>query len=163
MPPKPYLRPSHPDDNPAIAAIIRSVMTSYGAVGPGFSIEDAEVDEMHETYDVPRSLLLVVDDGEGRVIGCGGIAPLAGGDADTCELKKMYFLPEARGLGLGRELMMTLEEAARYRRYRVVYLETLGSMVEAAKLYQRLQYTPLAGPMGNTGHTRCGSFYAKTL
>ncbi|MEI2718567.1 MAG: GNAT family N-acetyltransferase [Gemmatimonadales bacterium] len=163
MPPKPYLRPSQPDDNPAIAAIIRSVMTSYGAVGPGFSIEDAEVDEMHETYDVPRSLLLVVDDGQGRVIGCGGIAPLAGGDDDTCELKKMYFLPEARGLGLGRELMTTLEEAARNRGFRVVYLETLSTMVEAAKLYDRMQYTPLPGPMGNTGHTRCGSFYAKTL
>ena len=163
MPPKPYLRPSQPADNPAIAAIIRSVMTSYGAVGPGFSIEDAEVDEMHETYDVPRSLLLVVDDGQGRVIGCGGIAPLAGGDADTCELKKMYFLPEARGLGLGRELMTTLEEAARNRGFRVVYLETLSTMVEAAWLYDRMQYTPLPGPMGNTGHTRCGSFYAKTL
>jgi putative acetyltransferase len=163
MPPKPYLRPSHPDDDPAIAAIIRAVMTSYGAVGPGFSIEDAEVDAMYEAYALPRSLLLVVDDGEGRVIGCGGIAPLAGGDADTCELKKMYFLPEARGLGLGRELLTTLEEAARNRGFRVMYLETLSSMVEAAKLYDRLHYLPLSGPMGNTGHTRCGSFYAKTL
>lgn len=163
MPAKPYLRTSRPEDNPAIAAIIRSVMTSYGAVGPGFSIEDAEVDMMHETYAVPRSLLLVVDDGEGRVIGCGGIAQLAGGDEDTCELKKMYFLPEARGLGLGRELMATLEEAARNRGYRVIYLETLGSMVEAARLYDRMQYTPLPGPMGNTGHSGCGHFYAKTL
>ena len=163
MSPTPHLRPSHPDDNPAIAAIIRRVMTSYGAVGPGFSIEDAEVDEMHETYDVPRSLLLVVDDGEGGVIGCGGIAPLTGGDADTCELKKMYFLPEARGMGLGRALKTTLEEAARDRGYRVVYLETLSTMVEAATLYARMQYTPLPGPMGNTGHTRCGNFYAKTL
>lgn len=159
----PFLRTSHQDDSPALAAVIRSVMTSYGAVGPGFSIEDVEVDQMHETYSAPRSLLLVVDDGTGRVIGCGGIAPLAGGDPHTCELKKMYFLPEARGLGLGRELMTTLEEAARERGFRMAYLETLSTMVEAAKLYERMQYTPLPGPLGQTGHNRCDHFYAKEL
>lgn len=160
---KPHLRPSQSDDDVALATVIRTVMTSYGAVGPGFSIEDAEVDQMHETYNAPRSLLLVVDDGTGRVIGCGGIAPLEGGDADTCELKKMYFLPEARGLGLGRELMMTLEDAARDRGFRMVYLETLDTMTEAAKLYERMHYSPIPGPLGCTGHSRCNHFYTKQL
>ncbi len=159
----PYLRGSAPGENPALAGVIRTVMTSFGAVGPGFSIEDAEVDRMHETYATPRSLLLVVDDGKGRVIGCGGIAPLEGGDARTCELKKMYFLPEARGLGLGRELMTALEAAARDHGFRTVYLETLSTMIEAAKLYERMQYVPLPGPLGSTGHSRCNHFYGKEL
>lgn len=159
----PFLRPSRPDDDPALAAVIRTVMTSYGAVGPGFSIEDVEVDRMHETYDAPHSLLLVVDDGTGRAIGCGGIAPLEGGDPDTCELKKMYFLPEARGRGLGRELIATLEAAARDRGFRVVYLETLDTMHEAAKLYERMRYSPIPGPLGHTGHNRCNHFYTKRL
>lgn len=159
----PHLRPSRPDDDAALATVIRTVMTSYGAVGPGFSIEDAEVDQMHATYAQPRSLLLVVDDGGGRVIGCGGIAPLAGGDPDICELKKMYFLPEARGRGLGRALMTGLEAAARERQFRMVYLETLDTMVEAGNLYARMEYTPRDSPMGDTGHCRCTHFYTKTL
>ena len=42
--------------------------------------------------------------GDGRVVGGGGIAPLAGGDPDVCELRKMYFLPSLRGLGAGMAL-----------------------------------------------------------
>jgi hypothetical protein len=40
------IRPMRPEDNPTVADIIRQVMTEFGAVGCGFSIEDAEVDNM---------------------------------------------------------------------------------------------------------------------
>lgn len=156
-------RPVQPADNPQVANIIRTVMTEYGAVGRGYSIEDPEVDNMFEAYDNERSHFLVLETPDGRLAGCGGIAPLRGGDADTCELKKMYFLPEARGQGLGRALVTCLEEEARRRDFRVMYLETIASMQEANRLYQRLHFEPLPGPMGNTGHTACGLFYRKRL
>ncbi len=44
------IRPIRPEDNPAVAQIIRQVMTEFGAVGCGFSIEDDEVDSMFEAY-----------------------------------------------------------------------------------------------------------------
>jgi putative acetyltransferase len=44
------LRTIRPGDNPQVAGIIRSVMTEFGAVGPGFSIMDPEVDHMYEAY-----------------------------------------------------------------------------------------------------------------
>ncbi len=157
------LRPIRPEDNPAVARIIRTVMTEYGAVGPGYSIEDPEVDAMFETYDHPRALFLVLENNKGEPVGCGGIAPLAGGDADTCELKKMYFLPEARGQGMGRQLVETLEAAARQRGFRYMYLETIAAMQEANHLYRRLNFDPLPGAMGNTGHSACGLFYGKLL
>ena len=69
--------PIRPEDNPAVARIIRTVMTEYGAVGPGYSIEDPEVDAMFETYDHPRALFLVLENNKGEPVGCGGIAPLA--------------------------------------------------------------------------------------
>lgn len=163
MPSTLALRPIRREDNPAVARIIRTVMTEYGAVGPGYSIEDPEVDAMFEAYDHARALFLVLENTSGELVGCGGIAPLAGGDADTCELKKMYFLPDARGQGMGRLLVETLEDAARQRNFRYMYLETIAAMQEANRLYQRLNFDPLPGPMGNTGHSACGLFYRKEL
>ncbi|MBK9336862.1 MAG: GNAT family N-acetyltransferase [Lewinellaceae bacterium] len=158
-----FFRPIRSEDNTAVARIIRTVMTEYGAVGSGFSIEDPEVDAMFEAYDQPRAVFLVLVNDEGRLVGCGGMAPLQGGDADTCELKKMYFLPEARGQGMGRQLVETLENAARRHGFRIMYIETIAAMQEANRLYRRLQFEPLTGPMGNTGHTGCGLFYKKEL
>lgn len=164
MPSSLTLRPIRPEDNLQVAAIIRAVMTDYGAVGPGFSIEDPEVDGMYEAYNHPRALFLVLENTtDGQVVGCGGIAPLQGGAPDTCELKKMYFLPAARGQGMGRRLVETLEVAAGRRGFRYMYIETLSSMQEANRLYQRLGFEPLPGPMGSTGHGGCNQFYGKAL
>ncbi len=153
------LRPIRPEDNPGIAEIIRTVMTEYGAVGEGYSIQDA----MFEAYNDKRSCFLVLENAGGRLVGCGGVAPLRGGDADTCELKKMYFLPEARGHGQGRRLVGILEEEARRRGFRYMYLETIAAMQEANRLYQKLDFESLPGAMGNTGHSACGLFYRKEL
>ncbi len=157
------LRPICPEDNARVAYIIRTVMTAYGAVGEGYSIQDPEVDAMFEANDDPRACFLVLETTGGALLGCGGIAPLRGGDPDTCELKKMYFLPEARGQGMGRKLVEVLENEARQRNFRYMYLETIAAMQEANRLYQRLQFESLPGPMGNTGHTSCGLFYGKHL
>src|SRR5688572_595383 len=99
-----HFRPIEPADDPAVARLIRAVMPEFGACGSGFAIQDPEVDRMHATYSLPRSAYWVLQR-DGAVIGGGGVAPLRGGDEDTCELQKMYFLPEARGLGLGRRLL----------------------------------------------------------
>ena len=71
------------------------------------------------------------------VEGGGGIAPLAGGDDDTCELRKMYFLPSARGLGAGAALMARCLDAARGFGFPQCYLETLTGMDAAMRLYER--------------------------
>jgi putative acetyltransferase len=99
-------------DDAAIAAIIRSVMPEFGAVGDGFAINDPDVDWMSRAYSDPKSAYFVVEH-QGLVKGGGGVAPLAGGDGKTCELRKMYFLPELRGLGAGNALISLCLEAAR--------------------------------------------------
>lgn len=148
-------------DNKAIAAIIRQVMTEFGASGEGFSIHDPEVDHMFETYNLPRSAFFVVE--EGKVVGGAGIAPLAGGDVDICELKKMYFLPEARGKGMGKEIIRRCLESARAFGYRTCYIETIARMEAANKLYKSFGFKKITAPMGNTGHSACESFYALEL
>ncbi|TCT25888.1 putative acetyltransferase [Thermomonas haemolytica] len=98
------IRPIQPGDDAAMAAVIRTVMPEFGAVGSGFAINDPEVDWMSRAYAAPRHAYFVLER-DGRVLGGAGVAPLAGGDPDTCELRKMYFLPEARGLGAGAAMM----------------------------------------------------------
>ena len=149
------------DDN-AVAAIIREVMPSFGACGAGFALSDTEVDAMSAAYAAPRSAYFVVEE-EGRVLGGAGIAPLDGGAPDTCELRKMYFLPAARGRGLGERVLRRCLEQARAFGFRRCYLETLTSMDAAMKLYERIGFRRLPGPLGNTGQFSCDRHYLLEL
>jgi len=159
---KPHLRPIEPCDDAAVAAIIRSVMTAFGASGPGFAIHDAEVDAMCEAYRRPGCAYFVWEE-SGVVIGGAGVAPLSGGDGRTCELRKMYFLPEARGRGLGAALLRQCLTTARLLGYGRIYLETLERMDAARRLYESAGFKPLCVAEGSTGHHGCDRFYALEL
>lgn len=156
------IRPIRVADDPAMAWIIRTVMPEFGAVGEGFAINDPEVDWMSRAYAAPRSAYFVIEY-EGVVRGGGGVAPLAGGDADTCELRKMYFLPELRGLGIGRALMAQCLDTACGFGFARCYLETLGGMNAAMRLYERSGFRRIDAPLGATGHGGCNTFYLLPL
>ena len=156
------LRPITPADDAAMARIIRTVMPEFGAGGCGFAINDPEVDWMSKAYAAPRHAYFVLEQ-DGEVLGGGGIAPLEGGEAVTCELRKMYFLPEARGLGAGAAMMARCLDAARAAGFRQCYLETLTGMDAAMRLYERSGFRRIDGPMGNTGHGGCNTFYLREL
>ena len=156
------IRPIEPRDDAGMASIIRTVMPEFGATGCGFAINDPEVDWMSRAYAQPQCAYFVVED-EGVVLGGGGIAPLEGGDAATCELRKMYFLPAARGRGAGATMMERCLEAARELGFRQCYLETLSGMDAAMKLYERSGFRRIDAPMGDTGHGGCNTFYLRAL
>jgi putative acetyltransferase len=156
------IRPISTADDAAMAAIIRAVMPEFGACGEGFAINDPEVDWMSRAYSEPRHAYFVLER-EGRVLGGAGIAPLTGGDAGTCELRKMYFLPEGRGTGAGAAMMSKCLDAARDAGFAQCYLETLRGMDAAMRLYERSGFRRIAAPMGATGHGGCNAFYLRTL
>lgn len=156
------IRPITSADDVAMAAIIRAVMPEFGAVGDGFAINDPEVDWMSRAYAHPRSAYFVVEH-DGVVVGGGGVAPLDGGDGDTCELRKMYFLPRARGLGAGRAMMERCLLAARGFGFTRCYLETLCGMDAAMRLYDRSGFRRIGAPLGATGHGGCNTFYVLDL
>lgn len=158
-----FIRPIEPTDNVALANIIREVMTAYGAVGDGFSINDPEVNYMYDYYQEPGCAYFILSNDQNQILGGAGIGPLIGGDAHTCELKKMYFLPDVRGRGMGQKMVSHLLETARNLGYKTCYLETLERMTEAKALYAKMGFKKLCGQMGNTGHGGCDSFYAKDL
>jgi putative acetyltransferase len=159
----PYLiRPIRTDDDATMAAIIRTVMPEFGADGPGFAIHDAEVDTMSTAYSRPRSAYFVIE-ADGAVLGGAGIAPLEGGDADVCELRKMYFLPALRGRGAGLALIEHCLHTAARLGYRQCYLETLAGMKAAQALYERVGFHRIPQPMGGTGHHGCDRYYIRNL
>ncbi|KGQ18461.1 Acetyltransferase [Lysobacter dokdonensis DS-58] len=152
----------HARDDARMAEIIRTVMPEFGACGAGFAINDPEVDWMSRAYAQPRSAYWVVER-DGVVEGGGGVAPLEGGDPDTCELRKMYFLPTLRGLGAGAEVMRLSLDTARQFGFKRCYLETLSGMDAAMKLYERTGFKRIDAPMGDTGHGGCNTFYLLEL
>ena len=156
------IRPITAADDAAMAAIIRGVMPEFGATGDGFAINDPEVNWMHRAYSQPRCAYFVVER-EGRVVGGAGVAPLEGGDPGVCELRKMYFLPEARGIGAGAAMMARCLQAARELGFRQCYLETLTGMDSAMKLYERSGFRRISCSMGHTGHGGCNTFYLLEL
>jgi len=74
---------------------------------------------------------------DGLAIACGGVCRF---DATRAEVKRMYVVPEARGRGLGRELLVALEAEARRLRYQAIVLETGDRQPEALGLYLSAGY-----------------------
>ena len=172
------VRPLTAADNEAAARVIRTVMPEFGCVGPGFSIMDPEMEDLYGTYSRPRSGYFVAEvlgeaagaGGVGeaqslgsRIIAVGGYAPLAGADGDVCELRKMYALPEARGLGIGRRLMEACLAGARAAGFTTMYLETVTAMTAAAAFYRKFGFRYIDGALGATGHAGCDLFMVREL
>jgi putative acetyltransferase len=149
-------------DNEYIARVIHRVMTDFDLDRPGTSISDDEVKAMYDAYHIAGAAYFVVVDGD-RVVGGAGIGPLTGADATTCELKKMYLLPEARGLGIGEKLLQRCLQSAKDAGYKTCYLETIRAMTTARALYQKYGFRKLDAPLGHTGHFGCDSWFALAL
>lgn len=158
------LRPIRVADDAAVARTIHEVMTEFGCSGQGFAIHDAEVAAMSANYPGGRARYYVVERG-GEVLGGAGFAPLAGTTPEqaTCELRKMYFRPEARGHGLGHALLDLLLAEMRAAGFRRCYLETTSWMTAAQHLYVAHGFEPLAAAEGATGHHACDRHYARAL
>lgn len=161
--PAPFLiRPIELRDDAAVATVVRSVMPEFGAGGAGFAIHDAEVGAMCTAYAKRRSAYFVLEVA-GKVMGGGGVAPLEHGEPDICELRKMYFLPEARGLGAGNAMITRCIETAQAFGFKRCYLETLTGMDAAQALYRKYGFEPLCEPMGSTGHHGCDRWFIRSL
>lgn len=156
------IRPMEKRDNPKVARLIREVMIEFQAVGEGYSIMDTEIDHMFEAYQNDQSALFVITQQEEAILGCGGIAPLPG-EPTICELKKMYFFPELRGLGFGKKMVSICLDAAKKIGYQKCYLETIDRMWQANLLYQKMGFTKLSCTLGNTGHSACEAYYSMDL
>jgi DNA-binding MarR family transcriptional regulator/GNAT superfamily N-acetyltransferase len=75
---------------------------------------------------------------QGEPTGCGAVKHHANAPA---EIKRMWIAPRARGLGLGRRLLETLEACARAGGAHVAHIETSAVLSEARALYTSSGWT----------------------
>lgn len=149
-------------DNPKLGQLIKEVLAEYGANKSGFAFMDGELNSMYEAYLGENKAYLIAEQ-DGILLGGVGIAPLEGADNSTAELKKMYLCKDARGLGLGDELLRLIMLQAKQIQFKSIYLETLSSMTQAVYLYRRHGFEFLKGPKGNTGHFGCDTWMIKEI
>ena len=156
------ISPITSEQDAAICHIIKSVGAEFGAVGEGYGPGDDEVQAMSQHYhDENRARYFVVTL-DGVVAGGCGIASFSA-DGHVCELRKLFLLPEFRGLGIGKALTMASLGYARSKGYRQCYLDTLSGMTSAIALYESLGFRRLDQPPSETIHNACDVWMLKDL
>jgi DNA-binding MarR family transcriptional regulator/predicted GNAT family acetyltransferase len=103
---------------------------------------DAATDNSARAEDMsPPSGLFVIAWLDGEAVGCGGFKRL---DKATGEIKRVWTVPSARGLGVARRVLRTLEDAAREAGLKTLRLDTNRALTEAHALYRREGYREIA-------------------
>ena len=156
------IRDLQKEDNPALAKVVRDTLAEFGANHPNTVYYDPTTDTLFEVFQTPRSKYFLAELNN-KIVGGGGIYPTDGLPPDTCELVKMYLLPEARGLGLGRTLIEKCIETAAENGFKKIYLETMPELKQALNVYEKFGFEFLKGRMGNSGHTGCSLWMLKSL
>lgn len=142
------------EDNQALAGMIRQVFEEHEAPQTGTVYSDPTTDNLHGLFSKDRSVLWVAEV-NGIPLGCCGVYPTEGLDSTCAELAKYYLAEQARGQGIGRQLMEMCIQSAREMGYKQLYLESMPHFSKAVRIYEKLGFSELSQPMGNSGHTTC--------
>lgn len=145
-----------------VCKIIQLVGKEYGAIGEGFGPSDLEVHNMSKHYNDECSSRYIVASIAGRIVGGCGIAAF-NNSHEVCELRKLFLLPESRGLGIGAKLTEESLKYAKSKGYKKCYLDTLNTMKDAITLYKKQGFVSLDKPLNGTIHNGCDVWMLKTL
>jgi len=119
-------------NDPAVQALLVDVLDElserYGGSGDDTPIAA-------DDFAPPNGAFLVADDGE-RLVGCAGWRR----HGDDAELKRMFTAKAARKRGLGRRMLIAIEDSARAAGCRRLILETGDRQPEAIALYETAGY-----------------------
>ncbi len=141
-------------DDPAVHALIGQLDRYQEALYPSASNHLLPLDSLRRANVV--FLTATVD---GRLAGCGAFVNQDGAYA---EIKRMYVLPELRGLKLGRRLLEDIEGRALAAGLTLARLETGIRQPEALGLYERAGYQRCS-PFGDYSEDPLSVFMEKRL
>lgn len=131
-----------PAEFPQHLSLVRALFQEYAErldVDLAFQGFDDELESLPGKYAAPAGRVLLAWDGM-QAVGCVALRPI---ERDTCEMKRLYVRPAARGGQLGRRLAERICTDARAVGYRRICLDTLPSMAAAVRLYAALGFRPI--------------------
>jgi putative acetyltransferase len=157
------IRPIEPNDNIDLAKVIRGALEEFGANKPGTVYFDPTTDALFELFNnTPGSYYYValIND---VLVGGAGIFPTENLPDGTCELVKLYLHKDARGTGLGKQLLNKAMDWAKEFGYKQVYLESMPELSKAVSIYENVGFKRINQPLGNSGHCGCDIWMVKSL
>ncbi|MBA2540483.1 MAG: GNAT family N-acetyltransferase [Deltaproteobacteria bacterium] len=143
-------------DVTAVLALITAVLAEFGLEFGKGSTTDDELRELPDSYTT-RGGAFWIARRDGELLGTCGVFPLSPG---TFELRKMYLLPESRGLGLGTRLLDEAVEWVRAQGGTRIVLDTVEEMSRAIAFYEAHGFVRDDGQVRGS---RCTRGYTRTL
>lgn len=129
----------HPDAVRLIEQVQQEYVERYGSPDEG-PIDPLMFDPPHGSFFVGYVGGEAVATGAWRRSAVGAF-----GQAESAEIKRMYVVASARGIGAARAMLVRLEDSAWEAGLRVAVLETGTAQPEAIGLYESVGYTPIPG------------------
>jgi GNAT superfamily N-acetyltransferase len=131
------LRARFPADAPEVVTIFREYVASP-SVSLDFQDYEREFADLPGKYAEPDGRVLLARE-HSAVVGCAALRRVNG---STCELKRVYVRPSARGNNIGRQLVEHMIGEARAERYSTMCLDVLPEFIAAQQLYESLGFIP---------------------
>lgn len=126
-----------PTDLQDVISIFREYVSSP-TVSLDFQEYEAEFADLPGKYAAPEGRLLLVQEA-GAVLGCAALRRI---DESTCEMKRVYVRPGARGRNLGRLLVEAILREAKLAGYARICLDVLPEFTAAQQLYEAMGFVP---------------------
>ncbi len=151
-----------PSDNKKLAEIIRATFIELDAPTKGTVYSDPTTDNLFELFLTEKAELWVAELND-LIVGCGGIYPTKGLPNNCVEIVKLYLHHSTRGKGIGKELLEKSIKSAEEFGFKQLYIESTPAFDNAVRLYQKMGFTSLKQPLGETGHDGCNIWMRKFI